>query len=1465
MATITWTGAAGDGNYSNPANWSPQQVPTAADTVTISTTAATVINASNGAAEALTTNKYVTLGVGDNSSFTLGSGAAATSFSNGGTFALNGSYYGDNLIIGASKVTLTGGGVVVLSDFSGNRIYGATATDTLNNVNNTIKGAGQLGLGTLTLINGSAGIIDATGGNALVLNTGSVQTANSGLMEATLAGGGGLIINSSVNSGTAGRVSAAGGNVYLQGGTLAGGTLSSTGTSAIVDNGGATLDGSGNAVLNLGLVTVTDQNVMTLLGTLTNQGTLALQSTYYGATLAIGPSTGVAGTVTLGGGGLLSLTDHPNNRIQASQAGAKLVNLNNTISGAGQIGNGTTLNVVNSGTIDANATNALYINTLGSFANNGLLESTDGTYSGLIINSVINSSGGGTISAAGGNVYLQGATLAGGLVTSHAGYAVVDNANATLDGSAQTLTNQGSITVVDNNTLYLRGTITNHGTIALQSTYYGANLVASTATVTLTGSGTVTMTDHPNNRIFGATAGTVLDNINNTITGAGQLGYGTLTLINGVAGVIDASAASNALVLGNGSAAITNSGLIESTGTGGLTILNVTVDDTSGGTLLVRGGNLNLQGATVLGGTLAVAGAGGTFIDNGGATLDGSSKAVTNLGTVTVTDNNVLTLLGTLANDGTLSLQSTYYGANLDVGPSTGATGTVTLTGGGVLNTTDHPNNRIQASQAGDTLVNLNNTIFMAGQLGNGTALNVVNMGTIDATGTNALVINSAGTFANDKLLEATNAAGGLVINTAIDSSGGGTILAAGGNVYLQGGTLTGGTIDSNGGGAVIDNGGGTLNGAAQAVTNSGTIAVIDDNSLYVDGTLINHGTVALESTYYGANLIANTATVTLTGGGTITMTDHPNNRIYGASASDVLDNADNTIEGAGQLGYGQLTLINSGIIEAVGGNALYVNLGSTGTNTASGQMLGEGSGGLVFQNGTYTNQGLIQADSGSSVAFQAGAVLTNDSAAGVLTGGTYGAVSAGGTATATASFTGAAVVTDDAAILLSGVGAAISFGGTAIEASLKTIGRGDSLSVLGGRGYTTKNTLSNNGTLALGGGVFKAGALGEKSTALLTGYGTVSAKLTDAGTIAATDGELDLTGKTNTIAGTITGSGTLGFGGTTTLNTGTVLDVSNIALLNKATLNIAAPVSFSGTFDITGTATLAGVATFTSTGLFEATGKGVSTVTDALASSGTISVAAGDSLAFSGGLANTGLILDSGAFSDRAALTGGSLTLGGTSSSAIIASAAGAGNSTVATLTTAGGALNTSGTTLTVTGDYNNTAAGKGNSYNPFAGVTGTIDGQGTKMTVVGVNGTTVGTVNGTLTIAVQAGHTASFEIENTGAAGSAGLRGALQTAVNGGSITGTALSGSGVTAGNFGPIMAGGASGVFSIHYSGGTLTNEAIHVASDFANVAGLTIDIVAQAGMQAAVDPPVLSAGHPEVAHDVLGWLPGAHQA
>jgi len=1653
MASITWTGAAADGNYNNPANWSPPQVPGAGDTVTISTAAATAIGISGADAVAgLSINNKVTLNLSNSSTYTIGSGASAATFANSGTFALNSANSTTDFVVGGAKLTLSGTGTILLGNNANNRILGAAATDQLVNTSNVIAGGGQLGAGQLKFTNGAAGTVDANLPTTLVLNTGTNIVTNSGLLEAT--GGGALAIQSSVNDGSTGHVTANGGTVYLQGATLQGGTLSTgaAGEVAVQYGYSAGLDGTANAVTNTGTFAIQNNATLSILGSIANQGLIALQSANATTELVI-----ASALVKLSGGGTISLSDNGNNYIFGTASTNVLDNVNNTIAGSGRLGNAS-LGLTNeaAGIIDATGAGVrLYLNT-GSLtaANSGLIEDTGAA--GLQINSAIDNAIAGTILAAGAGAFValdNGSRIAGGkLATSGGGLNLVEYGNSsTLDGSTNAITNAGTFDINNNATLSVLGALVNAGTINLLSANATTELTIGTPTLSLTGGGVITLSDNANNYIFGAAAADVLDNVNNTISGAGQLGSAQLTFINEAAGVVDATG-SNALVINTSSALLKNSGLIEATGVGGLVVQSTTIDDSSGGTILAANSNVYLNSSTLVGGLVKTTGTGNIVVSYGqGAKFDGAAQAVTSSGTVAVQNNGTLSLLGTIVNQNLITLGSTNASTDLIVGPGGATPGTVTLTGNGALTLSDNFNNRIYGAIAGDTLINLNNTISGAGQIGLN-QMTLINDATINANGVNELLLRSStAPIVNNKLLESTGT-GGLVVNGTTISNGSGTVTAAGGNVYLQSSTIQGGLVSTSGTAAIIvqygngatfdgssgaltssgsvdvnnngtlsllgtlvntgsialqsanastdliiggstastvtltgsgtitlsDNGnnriygaiaadtllnlnntiagagqigvgqltlindatinanaagnalrivtgsiaainngliestntgglvinssiisntsgtiaaaGGNivlqsstlagglltgtagsafivqygnisnLDGSAHTLTNRAEIDVNNNGTLTLAGTIVNAGSINLQSTNAGTDLILESATVTLSGGGIVTLTDNASNRIYGAATADVLDNLNNTITGAGQLGAGQLTLINAGTIAATDTNALLVNLGSTGTNTATGQMLGEGSGGLIFQNGTYTNQGLIQADSGSKVTFQSGAVLTNDSATGTLTGGSYGALSAGGTATALASFTGTAVIADAATLILSGAGSEISFGGTTIETSLKTITKSGQLQILNNRGYTTKNRITSSGTVTLGGGTLKAGGLSDKAGSILTGFGTLAASFTDAGALIATGGELDLTGKTNSITGTISGTGTLGFGGTTTLNTGAALSVGNIALLNKATLNIATNVSFAGTFDVVGTASLSGPGTFTNTGVFEATGKGVGTIADPFTNAGTISVAAHDQLAFTGGLANTGLILDAGTFTDTAALTGGSLTLSGVAASATIASAAGSPNSTLATLTTAGGALNTSGTTLTVTGDYNNTGAGKGNSYNPFAGVTGTIDGQGTQLAIVGVNGTTITSVNGTLTIAIKAGGTAHFEVENIGAAGSAALRGALQTTVNGGTINGTALTGSGVTAGNFGAIAAGGHSSIYTIAYSSGTLSGEAIHLASDFANVAGLTIDIVASAG---ATTPPTQSLGGPDAARMALDWLPHGH--
>ena len=1362
---------------------------------------------------------------------------------NTGTLSLQSTGYNSDVIFGTtgtltSTVTLTGSGHVILGDANaGNRLFGGNAGDTLVNLNNTISGSGTIGAGQIKLVND--GTISATGtANALYIQTNAFT--NNGLLEAT--GSQGLILQSVVTDSSTGKLASAGGTIQLAGATIIGGTL----TSSLGGSFAVTSQGTLQSLTNAGLFEVNSGTTLSVLGTITNTGTIGLNSTGYASDFVV-----ASPTVTLTGGGTIELGgNNTSDRIYGAVTADTLDNVNNVIEGFGQIG-ADQLTLINgtAGVIDATGANGLTLQTGTTVINDGLIEATGAGI--LSVDSTVNDSGGGTILAASTTVYLNGGDVQGGLLLSTGTGVLSANGQTTLDGSAQAVTVGGMLEVASGSTMTLLGTITNDGTIGLNSVGYNSDLIIAGTLVTLNGGGTIALSDsNTGDRIYGSVATNELDNFNNVIEGSGQLGVGGLTLVNGAAGVIDATGVANQLSISTGTTVV-NDGLIEATGAAGLA-LSSTVNDSGGGTILASGGTVYLNGADIQGGLLMSTGT-GQLSANGQTTLDGSTQQVSLSGTLEVVTGETMTLLGTINNTGTIGLNSSGYASDLII-----ASPTVTLTGSGTLVLTDNnESNRIYGAATSNVLDNVNNIIEGSGQIGAGqlTLLNGA-AGVIDATGTNdQLVISTGALVTNNGLIEATGPAGLALESTVSNTTG--TILAAGGTVYLNGADVQGGRLASNATGQLSANGQTTLDGSAHAVTISGALEVASGSTMTVLGTITNAGTIGLNSTGYNSDLIIASPTVTLNGAGTIQLGgNNTGDRIYGASGADVLNNVNDTITGFGQLGAGQLTLVNSGTISSTGTGGLTISLGSTGMNKATGQLLGVGTGGLSVQNGTYTNAGLIQADDGSFVTFSIGATLTNENAGGGLTGGTYAAVASGDGATLT--LAGAALKTDAANIILSGVGSSILFGTSTVEASLNTILANGQLQILNGRSYSSTVGLTNNGTIVLGGGALVDKVVADKAGSLLTGFGTVMGKLTAAGGVTAVGGTLLLTG-VDTLTGPISGTGTLEFSGHSTLSDSNPVTVSAIALINAATLAVTQSLSFAGTFDIVGPSSITGAGAISSSGLFEETGHGIGSVANAFTNTGTLLSAAGGTLAFSGGLANSGLILDNGGFTDTAALTGGSLDVGGKGTSAVLASTGGAGNSTVSTLAIGYGTLNTSGTTLTVTGDYTNSSTGSGNNYNPDAGITGTIDGQGTQLSVMGVGGTTIQDVGGTLTIMVTAGQTAHFVIENTGAAGSAALRGALQTTVNGGSISGTALTGSGVMAGNFAAIAAGSSSGTYNIAYKGGTLSGEAIHIASDFANVAGVTIDIVAkQAG---SVAPAYAGGAVPDLA---MPWaLPLPH--
>ncbi|MDR6610159.1 VCBS domain-containing protein, partial [Pseudomonas synxantha] len=171
-------------------------------------------------------------------------------------------------------------------------------------------------------------------------------------------------------------------------------------------------------------------------------------------------------------------------------------------------------------------------------------------------------------------------------------------------------------------------------------------------------------------------------------------------------------------------------------------------------------------------------------------------------------------------------------------------------------------------------------------------------------------------------------------------------------------------TITVNGVDAAALSGANLLFDVDPVTTNTGTITIADGAIMPFGGSIDNSGTIELGSTGSGTDLEILFRGATLTGGGQVVLSDSAHNVIFGGSADTVLTNADNTLSGAGQLGAGQMMLINSGLILANGVNAMVIDTGSNAV-TNTGVLEASGSGGLVIES-ALVNSGSLWANDGN-------------------------------------------------------------------------------------------------------------------------------------------------------------------------------------------------------------------------------------------------------------------------------------------------------------------------------------------------------------------------------------------------------------------------------------------------------------------------------------------------------------------
>ena len=812
-------------------------------------------------------------------------------------------------------------------------------------------------------------------------------------------------------------------------------------------------------------------------GIVTNDGTIRIAGNGTDTRFYVGSPN-----VTLTGFGTLILD--PGNSAQRSRIGSTNINYvltndtNHTIMGAGYIGEGN-MGLVNRGTIVANNTAGplyIFLNAAGA-VNEGTLKATGGAGLHLVGRTFDNATG--LILADGADSYVglrEGAEVKGGTFTTTNGGVIATLNSGTIDGI--TLSSGSSFQGWDGTNTYLRKTITNSGTMTIAGNGIDTRFYVNSADVILTGAGKLVL--NPGNsaqrsRISSTNSNYVLTNdTNHTIMGAGYIGEGNMGLVN--RGTIVANSTAGPLYIFLNAAGAVNEGILKAAGGAGLHLVGRAFDNATGLILADGAGSyVGLrEGAEVEGGTFTTTN-GGVIATLNSGTIDGI--ALSSGSSFQGWDGTNTYLQNTLTNSGTM----TIVGNGSDTRFYVDSAG-VTLTGSGTL--VMNPGNSAQRSRISSTNGNFvltndtDHTILGSGWVGENN-MGLVNKGTIAATNAGAplyIDVNSRDAV-NEGTFKATAGAGLHLMNGYFDNTKG-LILAEGSGSYVglvDGAMVKGGTFTTTGGGVIATLNSGTIDGIA--LSSGSSFQGSDGTNTYLRNTLTNSGTMTIAGNGSDTLFTLNSASVTLTGSGTLVM--NPGNsaqrsRISSSDGNFVLTNdTDHTIQGSGWIGQNNMGVVNKGTIVANNaGASLYIN--------PNAKLL--------------DNRGTLRAESGATLAVLDG--LKNYGSS-TLTGGTYYAAGTIKLPIATAG-----IVTNAATIVMDGPTSAVlryADNTDALKGFATNAAAGD-FTIKNGRDFTTAGAFSNAGQMSFGtGSDFQVGAAGSlqdytQSAGITTVDGTLSA-----------------------------------------------------------------------------------------------------------------------------------------------------------------------------------------------------------------------------------------------------------------------------------------------------------------------------------------------------------------------------------
>jgi fibronectin-binding autotransporter adhesin len=275
------------------------------------------------------------------------------------------------------------------------------------------------------------------------------------------------------------------------------------------------------------------------------------------------------------------------------------------------------------------------------------------------------------------------------------------------------------------------------------------------------------------------------------------------------------------------------------------------------------------------------------------------------------------------------------------------------------------------------------------------------------------------GTFINNSTLPTIEAGGILAIGTGATLDNTGTTAgssstlqpAAGTTIQLQGGTISGGTVNSTGG-TLLNYATGTLDGTPTGgITLIGAMQQIGFSTTYLNGLVNDPDGFTFEeasSNVYGYNILLTGNTELSGSGSTTTISGGPSQPValggFGGTEQLTIDAGHTLLSNADVTSGGHFKLINNGTIQSDGDESsfdLAVSFGSSNTGTIeatnggsltldstaggtlnnSGSLLADGTGSFLAISGTgitNTGTGSIQATNGGTVELQNGDFTNN-------------------------------------------------------------------------------------------------------------------------------------------------------------------------------------------------------------------------------------------------------------------------------------------------------------------------------------------------------------------------------------------------------------------------------------------------------------------------------------------------------